>query len=160
MMIQEEDTIHYNQVSGKEIIAHIKNEELHHVDISGNVESLFYPNDEEGLIGLNSIKSSYMTIYFEDGKLQRFIVFPSPTAVMYPMSQITENMLYLANYTWQIDTRPISKEDIFRNSKRLTQSDIDAKKEQIKQQEQEERKNKRQKRNQENATDFTNIQQE
>ena len=74
--------------------------------------------------------------------------------------QITENMLYLANYTWQIDTRPISKEDIFRNPKRLTQSDIDAKKEQIKQQEQEERKNKRQKRNQENATDFTNIQQE
>ena len=160
MMTQEEDTIHYNQVSGKEIIAYIQNEELHHVDISGNVESLFYPNDEEGLIGLNSIKSSYMTIYFEDGKLQRFIVFPSPTAVMYPMSQITENMLYLANYTWQIDTRPISKEDIFRNSKRLTQSDIDAKKEQIKQQEQEERKNKRQKRNQENATNFTNIQQE
>ena len=161
MMIQEEDTIHYNQVSGKEIIAYIQNEELHHVDISGNVESLFYPNDEEGLIGLNSIKSSYMTVYFEDGKLQRFIVFPSPTAVMYPMSQITENMLYLLSLFLPDAKMPlISKEDIFRNPKRLTQSDIDAKKEQIKQQEQEERKNKRQKRNQENATDFTNIQQE
>lgn len=159
MMIQQEDTIHYNQISGKEIIAYIKNEELNYVDISGNVESIFYPNDQDGLIGLNTIKSSYMTVHFKEGKLERFIVFPSPTAIMYPMAQITENMLYLANFTWQIDTRPISKDDIFRIPKRLTQADIDAQKELIKQQEQEERKNKRKKRNQENATDITNNEQ-
>jgi hypothetical protein len=160
MMIQEEDTIHYNQVSGKEIIAYIQDEELHHVDILGNVESIFFPNDQDELIGLNTIKSSYMTVYFKEGKLDRFIVYPSPTAVMYPMSQITQNMLYLANYTWQIETRPISKDDIFRSPKRLTQADINAQKEQIKQQEQEDRKNKRKKRNQENATDITNNEQE
>jgi hypothetical protein len=159
MMIQEEDTIHYNQVSGKEIIAYIQNEELHHVDISGNVESIFYPNDQGDLIGLNTIKSSYMTVYFKDGKLERFNVYPSPTAIMYPMSQIKENMLYLTNYTWQIEVRPTSKEDIFRLPKRLTQNDIDIQKELIKQQEQEERKNKRKKRNQENATDITNNEQ-
>ena len=159
IMIQEEDSIHYNQVSGKEIISYIENEELHHVDISGNVESIFYPNDQDGLIGLNTIKSSYMTVYFAEGKLERFVVFPSPTAVMYPMSQVTENMLYLPNYTWQIDTRPTSKDDIFRRPKRLTQADVDAQKELIKQQEQEERKNKRKKRNQENATDITNSEQ-
>ncbi len=150
MMIQQEDTIHYNQISGKEIVIHIVNEELEHVDISGNVESIFYPNDQGELIGLNTIKSSYMIVYFQNGKLERFNVYPSPSAVMYPMSHITENMLYLTNYTWQIDTRPTSKDDIFRKPKRLTQSDIDAKKEFIKQQEQEERKNKRKKLNQEN----------
>lgn len=150
MMIQEEDTIHYNQVSGKEIIAYIQNEELHHVEISGNVESIFYPNDQGDLIGLNTIKSSYMTIYFKNGELERFNVFPSPTAIMYPMSQITENMLHLANFTWQINTRPISKHDIFRQPKRLTQADVDAQKQELKTKEQEERKNKRKKRNQEN----------
>ncbi len=160
MMIQEEDTTHYNQISGKEIIAHIKNDELNYIDVSGNIESIFYPNDQGELIGLNTIKSSYMTIYFKDGELDRFIVFPSPTAVMYPMSQITTNMLHLANFTWQIDTRPISKNDIFRIPKRLTQADLDAQKDLIKQLEQEERKNKRKKRNQENATDITNNEQE
>ena len=160
IMIQEEDTVHYNQVSGKEIISYIENDELHHVDISGNVESIFYPNDEEGLIGLNTIKSSYMTVYFAEGKLERFVVFPSPTAVMYPMSQVTDNMLHLPNFTWQIDTRPTSKDDIFRISKRLTQADVDAQKDLIKQQEQEERKNKRKKRNQEDATDITNSEQQ
>ena len=160
MMIQEEDTIHYNQISGKEIIAHIQNEELHHVDILGNVESIFFPNDQDELIGLNTIKSSYMTVYMKDGKLERFVVFPSPTAVMYPMSQITENMLHLANYTWQIEVRPTSKEDIFRIPKRLTQADVDVQKELIKQKEQEERKNKRKQRNQEDATNITNTEQQ
>ena len=160
MMIQEEDTIHYNQISGKEIVAYIKDEKLEHVDISGNVESIFYPNDQGELIGLNTIKSSYMTIYFKEGKLERFNVYPSPTAIMYPMSQIKENMLYLTNYTWQIDVRPISKEDIFRHPQRLTQADVDAQKQELKAKEQEERKNKRKKRNQENATDTTNTEQE
>ena len=160
MMIQEEDTIHYNQISGKEIIAHIQNEELHHVDISGNVESIFFPNDQDELIGLNTIKSSYMTVYMKDGKLERFVVFPSPTAVMYPMSQITENMLHLANYTWQIEVRPTSKEDIFRIPKRLTQADVDVQKELIKQKEQEERKNKRKQRNQEDATNLPHTEQQ
>jgi lipopolysaccharide export system protein LptA len=159
MMTQEEDTLHYNQISGKEIIAYIINEELDHVDISGNVESIFFPNDQGDLIGMNTIKSSYMTVYFKEGKLERFVVFPSPTAVMYPLSQITENMLYLPNYTWQIETRPISKDDIFRIPKRLTQADVDAQKELIKQQEQEERKNKRKKRNQEDETDTSTIKQ-
>ena len=159
MMTQEEDTLHYNQISGKEIIAYIINEELDHVDISGNVESIFFPDDQGDLIGMNTIKSSYMTVYFKEGKLERFVVFPSPTAVMYPLSQITENMLYLPNYTWQIETRPISKDDIFRIPKRLTQADVDAQKELIKQQEQEERKNKRKKRNQEDETDTSTIKQ-
>ena len=153
MMIQEEDTIHYNQVSGKEIIAYIKNEKLDYVDILGNVESIFYPNDKGELIGLNSIKSSYMTIFFKEGQIERFNVFPSPTAIMYPMNHIKENMLYLPNYTWQIDIRPISKQDIFRHPKRLTKNDIDKQKQEIKAKEIEERKNKRQKINQETKKD-------
>lgn len=148
IMIQEEDTIHYNQVSGKEILAHIKEQELDYVDISGNVESIFYPTDQGDLIGLNTIKSSYMTIYFKEGQLERFNVFPSPTAVMYPLSQVTNNMLYLPNFTWQIDICPTSKDDIFRQPKRLTQADVEAQKQELKAQEQEERKNKRKQKNQ------------
>ena len=149
IMIQEEDTIHYNQVSGKEILAHIKDQELDHVDISGNVESIFYPTDQGDLVGLNTIKSSYMTIYFKEGELERFIVFPSPTAVMYPLSQVTNNMLHLPNFTWQIDICPTSKDDIFRQPKRLSQADVAAQKQELKAQEQEARKNKRKQKNQE-----------
>ena len=160
IMIQQQDSIHYNQVSGKEIIAHIQNQQLHHVNITGNVESIFYPTDQDQLIGLNTIKSTYMTIHFNQGKIDRFIVYPSPTATMYPIAQTTQNMLYLPNYTWQDNIRPTSKTDIFRQPKRLTQTQIDTQRQQIKQQEQQERKNKRKQKNQEeNATNTTPPQQ-
>ena len=58
-------------------------------------------------------------------------------------------MLHLPNFTWQIDIRPTSKDDIFRQPKRLSQSDVEAKKQELKAQEQEERKNKRKQKNQE-----------
>jgi hypothetical protein len=63
------------------------------------------------------------------------------------MSQIKKNLLYLPNFTWQIDIRPISKEDIFRQPQRLTQAEIDKHKKELKAQEQEEKKNKRKKQN-------------
>ena len=157
IMIQQHDTTHYNQVSGKEIIAHIQNQQLNHVNISGNVESIFYPTDQDQIIGLNSIKSTYMTIHFNQGKLDRFIVYPSPTATMHPISQITPNMLYLPNYTGQNNIRPTSKNDIFRHPQRLTQEQINTQRQEIKQQEQQERKNKRKQKNQENLQNETNT---
>ena len=157
IMIQQHDTTHYNQVSGKEIIAHIQNQQLNHVNISGNVESIFYPTDQDQIIGLNSIKSTYMTIHFNQGKLDRFIVYPSPTATMHPISQITPNMLYLPNYTWQNNIRPTSKNDIFRHPQRLTQEQINTQRQEIKQQEQQERKNKRKQKNQESLQNETNT---
>ena len=56
------------------------------------------------------------------------------------MEQITDNMHYLPNFTWQEDARPISKEDIFRHPKRISKKEIEEKKQAIKNQEKEERK--------------------
>ena len=140
IIIQKFDTIHFNQMSGKDMKGYIKNNKLEILEIKGNSESIFFPDDGGTLIGLNTIKSSYMTIYFKNGKLDRLNVFPSPTAVLYPMEQITDNMLYLPNFTWQEDARPISKEDIFRHPKRISKKEIEEKKQAIKNQEKEERK--------------------
>lgn len=149
IIIQEEDTVHYNQMAGKEIIGYIKDRKLDYMEILGNAESIFYPTDNGSIIGLNKITSSYMTIYFYNGKLDRLKVYPSPSANMYPLEQVQDNMLHLSNYTWQIDTRPTSKTDIFRHPKRLSKQDIDAQKQILREQEQQERKKQRDKRNKE-----------
>lgn len=151
IMIQEEDTIHYNQMSGKEIVGHIKNQKIDSIEILGNAEAIFYPTDKGDIIGLNKITGSHMTIFMKDGKLDRMKIYPNPSANMYPLEQIKENMLYLPDYTWQNDTRPTSKTDIFRHPKRLSKQEVDAQKQELKKQEQEERKNKRRKKNKEAA---------
>lgn len=145
MIIQEQDTIHYNQMSGREFMAYIGDKELDSLHIMGNAESVFFPADGDKLIGLNKIQSSYMTIYFKEGKLDRLNVFPSPTANMYPMSQITDEMLHLPNFTWQIDARPISPADLFRRPTRVTQAELDEQKNKLIEKQKEERKRNRSK---------------
>lgn len=154
MIAQQVDTVHYNQMSGKEIVGYIVNNKLNFLEILGNAESIFFPTDDGELIGLNKIASSYMNVYFEDGKLNRLNVFPSPKANMYPMNQIQEVMLHLQNFTWQDDTRPISKDDIFRHPERMSKEDLDAKKMELQEMQKEERRQKRQrdKANSENTT--------
>ena len=145
IIIQQFDTLHYNQMSGKDMVGYILDRQLNVLEIKGNSESIFFPDDGGTLIGLNTIKSSYMTIYFKNGKLDRLNVFPSPTAVLYPMEKVTDNMLYLPNFTWQEDARPISKEDIFRKAVRISKKEIEEKKQAIKNQEKEDRKQQRMK---------------
>ena len=145
IIIQQFDTLHYNQMSGKDMVGYILDRQLNVLEIKGNSESIFFPDDGGTLIGLNTIKSSYMTIYFKNGKLDRLNVFPSPTAVLYPMEKVTDNMLYLPNFTWQEDARPISKEDIFRKPVRISKKEIEEKKQAIKNQEKEDRKQQRMK---------------
>ncbi|MGM9805563.1 MAG: OstA-like protein [Candidatus Aphodosoma sp.] len=157
MIIQKYDSIHYNQMSGREFMAFIGDETLDSLHIMGNAESVFFPNDDDRLIGLNKIKSSYMTIYFSDGKLDRMNVFPSPTANMYPMAQITEQMLRLPNFTWQIEARPVSRDDIFRHPERISQAEIEEQKNAMKEQQKAERRKSRRKRDEDLKTAATSA---
>lgn len=148
MVIQQEDSIHYDQISGKTITGYVVDEQLEHVEVDGNAESIFFPTDDGELIGLNSMQSSYMYAYFKDGDLERVKVMPSPTAIMYPMEHVTEAMLKLPNFTWQEEVRPKDRYDIFNKPKRATQEDLDALKREIREKEKAEKRKKRM----ENAT--------
>ena len=143
MIIQSHDTIHYNQMSGKEMLAFIGDEALDSLQILGNAESIFFPNDDDKLIGLNKIKSSYMNIYFNNGKLDRIKVFPSPEANMIPMAMVLEEMLRMPNFTWQQDARPTDPTDVFRRPERITVAEIASQKEELKQQQKDERRKNR-----------------
>ncbi len=109
------DSIHFNQISGKEMFAHISDDTLRLVEVKGNTESIYYPIDEADgeFIGLNKTQSSYLKAYFKDGDLDRIVLFPSPTGNLYPMDKITSELLYFPGFFWKIEYRPNKKEDIF-----------------------------------------------
>ena len=109
------DSVHFNQISGKEMFAHISDDTLRLVEVKGNTESIYYPIDEADgeYIGQNKTQSSYLTAYFKNGDLDRMILFPSPTGNLFPMDKIKEEMLYFPGFSWQVQYRPNKKEDIF-----------------------------------------------
>ena len=114
-VISEEDTIHFNQVKGKNMIGFIKNKELDRIEVDGNGQSIYYPKDNDELIGANSSESSKMTIYLDKGKVARILFLTKPTAILHPIEELPATDLILPNFHWYKNIRPTKKEDIFKN---------------------------------------------
>ncbi len=116
---EQQDSIHFNQISGKELIAHLADNELRMVEVRGNAESIYFPLDDDSLlIGLNQTTSSYLMAYLQDQKIERIVLYPSPEGVLTPMAQITEEMLRLPGFSWQEVIRPRCWRDVFARPER------------------------------------------
>lgn len=116
LAVQPVDTVKYfNQLSGKELTAFIENGELSRVEVSGSVESIFYPIDDKDsvIVGINKTQSSFLTMYFKEEQIERIKIFPAPTAVMYPLEELSGDDLYVNSFFFIDEQRPKRWEDVF-----------------------------------------------
>lgn len=115
MSIEQIDSVHYNQVSGKEIKAFFQDGDLRQVDIIGNVRLGYFPIDDKDstLIGYVTSETSLMNIYLQQRKVQKIKLTTQNDGVMYPMLQIPADKLYLPSFAWFDYIRPLNKDDIF-----------------------------------------------
>ncbi len=114
--IQKDTLDYYNQISGKEIIAHIgEDKELYKVDINGNVETIYYPKDENTneFIGINKTLSSYATAYIEDREIERILLTTASSGTMYPLFMMEKDDLFLRDFHWYEKERPLVLKDVF-----------------------------------------------
>ena len=111
---QMPDSIHYNQVSSKEMKAFFRNGEIYEGNAIDNVLIIYYPVDDSdsALIGLNYTETSEMKMFLENRKMKK-IWMPRAEGTLYPMSQIPPDKKFLPSYAWFDYVRPLDKEDIF-----------------------------------------------
>jgi len=115
MAIQHQDSVYYNQLSGKEMIAFVDSSQLKRVNVSGNAETVYYPVDDKDstLIGLNKTQSSFVVMHLKNKKVQRVVMTSASTGIMYPLTQLSGSDLYLKNFFWLEDQRPKNKKELF-----------------------------------------------
>jgi len=113
---QQVDSIRFNQLSGKELKAYFAKRQIYKVFVSGNAESIFFPQDskDSSLIGMNSTQSSFLTMYINNKKIDKVVLTPASNGTMTPIDLAKKDDMYLKNYTWQEELRPKDKDDIFR----------------------------------------------
>lgn len=115
LTVEMKDSVHYNQISGKEIKAFFENGEMRKVDVIANVLVVFYPVDEKDstMIGMNTSETSLLNMYLKDRKMEKMVMSPKSNGVLYPMDQIPPDKMKLPTFVWFDYLRPLSKEDIF-----------------------------------------------
>lgn len=105
----------YNQISGRELTGYFKESKLNIIEVRGNGQVVYYPEDEKegGVMGVNRADCSEMVIHVDDNRINRVIMLRQPTGALHPMSKAAQTDRFLKNFFWETDNRPLSRDDIF-----------------------------------------------
>lgn len=109
------DTLCFNQMSGKRLVAYIRDGDMRQVDVMGNAETIFYPEDEakHEYIGMNFLQSSEVTIYMKEQMVERVRFLKQPIGTIYPLDQIPPGKDKLIPFFWATLERPISPASVY-----------------------------------------------
>ena len=109
----EADSCGYDQIKGKLMTGYIRNNDLYRIDVTGNGQTIYYPHDEDVLIGVNRAESSDMTIWLKERRIKNITMRVSPNGNMNPPLLLNEEAQKLKGFRWLSDYRPKNKEEIF-----------------------------------------------
>jgi hypothetical protein len=110
-IVQQVDTIRFDQVKGRSLTGYFKNNELYKIMIKGNGQILFYLLDNEAVAGVEQSKCANIEMKFEKGKISEIFEYENPEGFIDPPLPI--NRIRLDGYQWFDHLRPKKKDDIF-----------------------------------------------
>ena len=106
----QEDTSHYNQIKGAEMMAYFDKEGgLRRFDALGGSSALFYIEENDVLATVNKTDSKMMSANFKDGELQRVYYFEGAKNDGYPVVQLARDERFLKGFKWQKERRPADR---------------------------------------------------
>ena len=115
MMVSELDTLHYNQVKGKEMTAFFRDNQIYRNDVNGNAQTIYYMEDGEPpeIVMMGVIESGSITFYIENKQVDAITYRGNPTYKFYPMDKIPpDEPTFLKDFKWEGKRRP-SQAEVF-----------------------------------------------
>lgn len=108
------EDVHYSQLSGKQMTAYFTDGEITHLDVSGNVEIIMYPEEQDSTINkIVNAESSFLSADFEKRMVQRIHMWPETSGTVTPLFLARKNQYFLSKFKWFEDIRPLDRHDIF-----------------------------------------------
>ncbi|MCH4156386.1 MAG: hypothetical protein LKF31_08790 [Muribaculaceae bacterium] len=109
---------YYNQLAGKEMKAYFIDGELRKLDVSGNVQTLFYPMENDSTYNkLVFAESSFLKVLLKPKQeLEKITMWPDVSGNVTPLYLAKRSQFYLAGFKWYDSLRPKKPDDIFDTS--------------------------------------------
>ncbi|MCM1377719.1 MAG: hypothetical protein NC097_02540 [Clostridium sp.] len=107
LMMEHVDEDFYNQLSGKRILALFENNNLHHMEVEGNVQTIFLPQENDSTFNrLVSAESSNLTADLTDRQIDKLKMWPEVTGDFTPIFLVKKSQKLLPGAAWHGDLRP------------------------------------------------------
>lgn len=111
---------YYNQLSGKEMLALMDNGHLRHLDVSGNVEFIMLPMENDSTYNkIANGTSSYMAADFDNDNIQRLKTWPETNGTFTPLYLAKKSLFFLPKFKWYEPLRPTDPDDVFNVSQEM-----------------------------------------
>jgi lipopolysaccharide export system protein LptA len=126
----------FNQVGGNRIYCYFKNDELDHVDVKSNAQTIFFPEEENKTdtmiyvkrIGMMKMYSKDIRVYLDSGELRGVSYLSSPEGSFYPLKDLSPESKIIDNFVWNDSLRPrtmvdllqLTPKEILENENRVT----------------------------------------
>lgn len=112
---QMPDSVHFNQLSSRDMFAYFVEGNVRRNDAISNVRSIYYSVDEKDstLIGLNYLETDTMRMYISPQRKLEKIWTCRFEATLYPMTQIPPGKERLEAFGWFDYVRPLNKDDLY-----------------------------------------------
>ena len=126
LTVSQIDTAHYNQVTGKEMTALFRNNQIYRNDVKGNVQTIYYMQEDNSpeITLMAYIEAGDMTSYIENQQIVGITYRGSPTYTFYPITKIPETQpTKLPDFKWEEARRP-SQDSVQTRTIRPTQREI------------------------------------
>ena len=118
-IIDTPDNQFFNQVKGRTINVFFVEDELDHMIVEGNAESLYYILDsKDAYIGVSKTSCSKIKFIFEAKELQDILFYARPESRLTPMDKADHNAMRLSGFLWNIENKPDSVESIVLREKK------------------------------------------
>jgi hypothetical protein len=110
--IEKDDSVHFNQSSGRKMRGFFKNDKLHKMYVAVNAESIYFKRDSGKVAGMQRSLSSRISSTFKDSKVSDITFLTKPENRYIPINKVSDDDKVLKGFIWKPKDRPVSKESI------------------------------------------------
>ena len=117
----EVDSIHYNQIKGRDMYGHFRKNELYLLDVEANVQTVFFMTEEGIITNVILGESKNMQIFVKERKMSRTKYIDTPNITIHPFDLLPESQQQLKGLNWRDAERPKNRYEVCHREVRPTQ---------------------------------------
>ena len=102
----QEDTVHFNQIKGAEMVAYFNNNDLARYDALGGASMIFYVEEDSLITMMNQKEGKIISAKLQDRKIQRIKYFENLKNNLLPTFALPVEEQRLRGFNWRGEERP------------------------------------------------------
>lgn len=113
-MAEQIEGDYFNQLSGREMIAHMADGHLRRLEVNGSVQGIMLPMENDSTYNkVANVTSSFLTADFGQNQLERAHMWDQTSGTVTPLYLAKRSLFRLPKFAWYESLRPLSPHSIF-----------------------------------------------